>query len=121
MFKEALERIVERTEGSLGALIMGTDGIAVEKALLPEGSDANIDVAATEVTSLVRNAQRAGHDIGLGGLREFVITFETMTIIARLFTRDYFVLLALNAHGNIGRGRFELRKAELDLAREFAV
>ncbi|HVF86226.1 MAG TPA: roadblock/LC7 domain-containing protein [Pyrinomonadaceae bacterium] len=121
MFKEALERIVERTEGALGALIMGTDGIAVEKALLPEGSDANMDVAAAEVTSLVRNAQRAGHDIGLGGLREFVITFDTMTIIARLFTRDYFVLLALKAESNIGRGRFELRKAELDLAREFAV
>jgi len=121
MFKEALERIVERTEGSLGALIMGTDGIAVEKALLPEGSDANMDVAAAEVTSLVRNAQRAGHDIGLGGLHELVITFDTMTIIARLFTRDYFVILALKAESNIGRGRFELRKAELDLAREFAV
>jgi predicted regulator of Ras-like GTPase activity (Roadblock/LC7/MglB family) len=121
MFKEALERIVKRTEGSLGALIMGTDGIAVEKALLPEGSDANMDVAAAEVTSLVRNAQRAGHDIGLGGLREFVITFDTMTIIARLFTRDYFVLLAIKAESNIGRGRFELRKAELDLAKEFAV
>ena len=30
MFKEILETIIERTEGSLGALIMGVDGIAVE-------------------------------------------------------------------------------------------
>lgn len=121
MFREALDNIIERTEGSLGALIMGTDGIAVEKVLLPEGSDANLDVAAAEVTSLVRNAQRAGKDTGLGGLREIVVGFDEMFILARLFTRDYFVVLALRNDGNLGRGRFELRKAELSLAREFAV
>jgi hypothetical protein len=30
------------------------------------------------------------------------------------------VVLTLKPEGNIGRGRFELRKAELQLAREFA-
>ena len=31
MFKEALQTIVEKTDGSLGALIMGADGLSVEK------------------------------------------------------------------------------------------
>jgi len=39
----------------------------------------------------------------------------------RLLSKDYFVVLALGVDGNIGRGRFELRKAELKLAKEFAV
>ena len=121
MFKEALGQIIEHTEGALAALIMGVDGIAVEKVLLPEGDDANLDIAAAEVTSLVRNAQRAGGDTGLGSLRELVIGFQDMTILARLFTPDYFVVLALSPEGNLGRGRFELRKAELALAREFAL
>jgi predicted regulator of Ras-like GTPase activity (Roadblock/LC7/MglB family) len=121
MFKEALETIIERTDGSIGALIMGTDGIAVEKVMSPEASDANLDVAAAEFTSLVRNAQRSGNDIGLGGLREMVIQLESAVFIMRLFTRDYFVVLALKPDGNYGRGRFELRKAELQLAQEFAV
>jgi len=56
MFREMLENVIERTEGSLGALIMGTDGIAVEKVLGEEGKDANLDIAAAEFTSLVRNA-----------------------------------------------------------------
>jgi hypothetical protein len=30
-------------------------------------------------------------------------------------------VLALNVQGNLGRARFELRKAELKLAKEFAV
>ena len=121
MFKELLESIIERTEGSLGALIMGTDGIAVEKVLGEAGMDANLDVAAAEFTSLVRSAQRAGTDTGLGGLRELVISLEGATMLMRLLSRDYFVVLAMNSQGNLGRGRFELRKAELKLAKEFAV
>ena len=118
MFREMLENVIERTEGSLGALIMGTDGIAVEKVLGEEGKDANLDIAAAEFTSLVRNAQRAGSDIGLGGLREMVVALESATIVMRVLSRDYFVVLALSPQGNLGRGRFELRKAELKLAKE---
>ena len=121
MFKKALETIIERTDGSIGALIMGTDGIAVEKVMSTEAHETNLDVAAAEFTSLVRNAQRSGSDIGLGNLRELVVQLESATVIMRVFTRDYFVVLALKPDGNYGRGRFEVRKAELQLAREFAV
>ena len=121
MFREALESIIERTDGSIGALIMGTDGIAVEQVMSQDAADANLDVAAAEFTSLVRNAQRTGGDTGLGSLRELVVQMEGAVVIMRLFSRDYFVLLALKPDGNYGRGRFELRKAELQLAREFAV
>ena len=121
MFRQMLENVIERTEGSLGALIMGTDGIAVEKVFGEEGKEANLDVAAAEFTSLVRNAQRAGNDIGLGGLREMVVALESATIVMRILSKDYFVVLAMNPQGNLGRGRFELRKAELKLAKEFAL
>ena len=121
MFKEALEGIIERTDGSIGALIMGTDGIAVEKVLSAEAQDANLDVAAAEFTSLIRNAQRTGNVTGLGNLRELAVQLDNAVFVMRLFSRDYFVVLALKPDGNFGRGRFELRKAELQLAREFAV
>ena len=121
MFKEALTGIIEKTEGATGALIMGMDGISVERVFLPEGSDTNMDVAAAEVTSLVRTALRAGGNTGLGPLREMVVNFEDIHILARMFTPEYFVVLTLRPDGNIGRGRFELRKAELHLSREFAV
>ena len=121
MFKELLESMIERTEGSLGALIMGTDGIAVEKVLGEAGADANLDVAAAEFTSLVRSAQRAGNDTGLGALRELVVSLESAVVVMRVLTKDYFVVLAIRAEGNLGRGRFELRKAELKLAKEFAI
>ena len=64
VFKEVLETIIEHTEGSLGALIMGLDGIAVERSLKKEGQEANLDIAAAEFTSLVKNAQHAGKTQG---------------------------------------------------------
>ena len=121
MFRQALEEILERTEGSLGALIMGIDGISVEKVIGEDGTDANLDVAAAEFTSLVRNAQRTGSDTGLGDLRELVVSHAESTIIMRLFNREYYVVLAMRPDGNLGRGRYELRKAELQLAQEFAI
>jgi predicted regulator of Ras-like GTPase activity (Roadblock/LC7/MglB family) len=121
MFRETLEAIIEHTEGSLGALIMGVDGIAVERSLKQEGHEANLDVAAAEFTSLLRNAQRAGKDTGLGNLRELVITLDDAIVLMRLLGREYFVVLAISPDGNFGRARFELRKAELQMANEFAL
>jgi len=121
MFKEALQTIVQKTDGSLGALIMGADGLSVEKFFTEEGNAANLDVAAAEFTSLVRNAMRSGNDLDLGELHEMVVVLGRVTFLMRLFNRDYFVCLALGPEGNLGRGRYELRKAELQLATEFAL
>lgn len=121
MFKQMLADIIGRTEGSLGVLIMGLDGIAVEKIISEAGSEANLDVAAAEFTSLVRSAQRTGNDIGMGKLKELVVSLDSAIIMMRLLGRDYFVVLALSPEGNLGRARYELRKAELQLTKEFAL
>jgi predicted regulator of Ras-like GTPase activity (Roadblock/LC7/MglB family) len=119
MFKQALQTIVANTDGSLGALIMGADGLSVEKFFNDEGASANLDVAAAEFTSLVRGAARSGNDLALGELREIVVALGSVTFLMRLFSKDYFVVLAMKPEGNLGRGRYELRKAELMLAHEF--
>ncbi len=121
MFKQTLQTIVEKTDGSLGALIMGADGLSVERFFSEEGAEANLDVAAAEFTSLVRGAMKSGKDLNLGGLRELVVSLGNVTLLMRLFNKDYFAVLALKSDGNLGRGRYELRKAELQLAKEFAV
>ena len=121
MFKHALQQIVNSVDGSLGALIMGADGLSVEKFFTDEGNAANLDTAAAEFTSLVRTAMKSGNDLNLGDLNEMVVALDKVTFLMRLFNRDYFVCLALKAEGNLGRARYELRKAELQLANEFAV
>ncbi len=121
MFKEHLQEIQLKTEGCLGVLIMGMDGIAVEEIWAIAGRDANLDIAVTEFTSLVRSARRTSDDMGLGSLHELVVLCETATFVLRLISEDYFLVLAVHPEGNLGRGRYELRRAELILEHEFAL
>jgi predicted regulator of Ras-like GTPase activity (Roadblock/LC7/MglB family) len=121
MFKEALQTIVEKTDGSLGALIMGADGLSVEKFFSEEGDAENLDVAAAEFTSLIRSAMRSSRDLALGDLCEMVVALGKFTFVVRLFNQDYFAVLVIKPEGNLGRARYELRKAELSMAKEFAV
>lgn len=121
VFKDILKNALARTEGGIGAVIMGMDGIAVEKVLLDAGIEANLDVAAAEFNAIIRTAQRTGKTMEFGALQEVVVSFDTIRFAMRQLSSDYYLVMALEADGNLGRGRFELRKAELDLAREFVL
>jgi len=121
MFKEVLQEALNRTEGCLGVLIMGTDGIPVERAWHSEGTEANLDIAVAEYTSLVRSAKRTNREMGLGKLNEVVLASESGTFILRFIGEDYFIAMILSPDGNFGRGRYELRRAELMLEKEFIV
>jgi predicted regulator of Ras-like GTPase activity (Roadblock/LC7/MglB family) len=50
-----------------------------------------------------------------------MVSLDSSIVIMRLIGREYFVVLALSPEGNLGRGRYELRKAELKLAKELAL
>ncbi len=121
MFQDSLNEIMNRMEGCLGVLIMGTDGIPVEKNWHPEGQEANLDVAVAEFTTLIRGGQRTSDDIGLGKMRELIISCEQAKFVMRLLNADYFLVLILQPESNFGRARYELRRAELILEKEFAV
>jgi predicted regulator of Ras-like GTPase activity (Roadblock/LC7/MglB family) len=121
MFKEVLLEALNRTEGCLGVLIMGTDGIPVERAWQPLVTETNLDVAVAEYTSIVRNAQRTNREMGLGALNEVVLSSESGIFILRFIGKDYFIVMILAPEGNFGRGRYELRRAELLLEKEFVI
>lgn len=121
MFKETLQDIQKKTEGCLGIAIMGMDGIPVEQSWQPEGAELNLDVAVAEFTTLLRNTKRATGDLGLNNLLELSVLCENVYFIMRLINKEYFLVLALHPEGNFGRGRYELRRAELILEKEFAL
>ena len=52
MFSEYLDGLIERIDGTLGAAVMGMDGISIEKRLTD--SSINIESLAAEYTSSLR-------------------------------------------------------------------
>lgn len=109
------------TDGCLGVLIMGTDGIAVEKVWREGSIETNLDIAIAEYTALLRNAKRINGDLTLGNLREISISSDTRTFLLRFVSEDYFLAMILTTEGNFGRGRYEMRRAELLLKNELVL
>ena len=109
------------TEGCLGVLIMGTDGIPVERVWQTEAAEATSEIAIAEYTSLLRRAARINGDLNLGSLRELSVSSENRIFILHLVSEDYFLAMVLDAEGNYGRGRYEMRRAELLLKNELAL
>ena len=122
MFKEVLHNAISNVEGALGAMIMGMDGIAVEKVWQAEtGQAANLEIAIAEFTSLLRSARRTNSDLGLGTLRQMTVAAENAVFILHAAGKDYFLALVLSPEGNFGRGRYEMRRAELLLLDELII
>ena len=120
-FGSTLSEMVGRVEGGAVALILGLDGIVIERFIGDIDPALDIDLIATELTTLLRRSVHTATDTGLGDLREMIFNTDLMTFILRSVTSEYFLLFGVNPGGNIGRARFELRKAQLVLEPEFTI
>jgi predicted regulator of Ras-like GTPase activity (Roadblock/LC7/MglB family) len=120
-FADTLGNITQRIEGCAAALILGIDGIAIERQVRDVDPLLDIDLIATEFTTLVRRNMRTATDAEMGEMREMVFVTDGLTLVLRPITAEYFLMLALKPGGNVGRARFELRKAQLAMETEFAI
>jgi len=118
MFKDVLQGILDRTEGCLGVLIIGLDGIAVEKLWHDEVTDLNLQIAVTEYVSLAKDARNLGSDNDLSLFKEMTISNEDEIFVMRLIDNEHFLTVILSEQGNSGRARYELQRAELHLNNE---
>ena len=120
-FRTHLEAVVNQVDGALACSIMGYDGIAVETHQKDEASAADLDLntAWVEYANLLTQLKGAAEMLKTGAVSEVSINSERVLTLMRMVTPDYFLVLALKADGNYGKGRYVLRvtapkvKAEL--------
>jgi len=108
MFKDVLRDVVERTEGSIAGLLMGFDGIPVER-YLRSGATLDVETIGMEYSILLPQIAKAAEQLDAGAAREISIHAERLTTIIRLLNQEYFVALTLAPNANVGKGRFLLR------------
>lgn len=116
-FAEVLKGVAGRVPETEVLMIIGTDGIPIEK--LTVRPDPNMEAVAAEHTTLLRASLAAAADTGLGALQELAITTERMTTLLVAITPEYFLFASLAPGALLGRARFALRAAGLALEREF--
>jgi len=117
VFSDHLKKLVDQVGGGVGAVIMGLDGIAVEKYVREEdGFDINI--IGMEFSFILTQTKKAAEILHVGGLNELVIKAEQLTLVVPMITDEYFLAVALNPSGNFGKCRFLLRLLESDIKSE---
>lgn len=114
--KAVLNEVVQNVEGSVGIGLVGLDGIVVEQISLRTAFD--INSVGVEYSGIIKHAQKASREFGLGQTTEVLITTERATMIMMTVGKEYFVSLAIDLDGNLGRGRLEMKKALPKLANE---
>jgi predicted regulator of Ras-like GTPase activity (Roadblock/LC7/MglB family) len=116
-FGEALQQVASRVPEAEVLMVIGTDGIPIDRLAVRPGPD--IEAVAAEHTTLLRASLSTAGDTGLGELRELAVVTDRMTTLLVSITPDYFLFASLSPGAVLGRARFALRMAGLSLREEF--
>lgn len=117
-FKKILEEMLGNVEGSIGAGLVGMDGIVIDQ--ISHNATFDINAVGAEYSTIIKNAMKASSNFGLGNTTEILITTDKAVMIMMMVGQNYFVTLALNLDGNLGRGRLELKKGIPKFEKELA-
>jgi predicted regulator of Ras-like GTPase activity (Roadblock/LC7/MglB family) len=115
-FAETLRRIADRVDGTRAVSVIGADGIPVETWGSMEGL--SIEPVAAEMGGLLKAARAAATAAGAGTIHEVATVADGAIAVLSRVTGEYYLLLLVGREGNLGRGRFELRKAAAALEKE---
>jgi predicted regulator of Ras-like GTPase activity (Roadblock/LC7/MglB family) len=116
-FIEVLKETVEKVDGAVAAMIIGTDGISVQEYTQEKLVD--LTGLSAEASAMIKDVSLAAGNLGLGEAREFSIISDRCGIIMRKINPDYYLALVIKPEGNYGKGRFILRTAIPRLEGEF--
>jgi predicted regulator of Ras-like GTPase activity (Roadblock/LC7/MglB family) len=108
MFKAILQEVVENTDGAVASILMGFDGITVDSYSKPQNR-VDMETVGSEYSQVLGQIRQAAAMLDMGTAREVAVQAEHMITLMRLLNDEYFVALAIEPTGNIGKGRFLLR------------
>ena len=116
VFQDTLRRIAERVEGTQAVSLIGVDGIAIDSYRAENVP--SLESVSAELGAFVKSSIRPKSDSEAGSVQQLAMVTERSIAILSRVTEEYYLLLLLSREGNMGRGRFELRKAGLTLEKE---
>ena len=117
MFSEQIQRVVDGVDGGIGGLVMGLDGIAVE-TYVKDGGKFDVNTIGMEFSFILGQVKKAGDILELGGVDEFAVKAESMTLLVRMLSDEYFMAVVLGGSANFGKARFLTRLAASKLKEE---
>ncbi len=119
MFEQLLKDVVESSDRGVAAMVMDFEGIALESYTKP-GASLDIGTLGAEYSVVLKGIRKASEMLEAGSPTEVTVTAGNIVCVLRLLTDDYFLVIALEPQGNLGKARFQARVRTPDLVKELA-
>jgi predicted regulator of Ras-like GTPase activity (Roadblock/LC7/MglB family) len=116
-FSEILKEAVDKVDGAVSAMILGSDGIPVEEYAIEKLL--SLEDLGAEASTMIKDINLAAKDLGLGTAREFSILSDKCGIIMRQINAAYYLALVIMPDGNYGKARFVLKTTVPKIEGEF--
>ncbi len=111
-FRTSLKELAESVSGGLAAIIMGYDGIPIDEYLCPD-TTFDMQLLVVEYSNLLAEIRHTVELLENGRMEEVSITTDTLRVLVRVISEDFFLILVIAADGNYGKGRYLMRQASL--------
>ena len=108
-FRDVLEGIRERVDGTLAVSLIGIDGIAVQSI---NPGRVPLDVMVAEFGGFIKSIRLSNTELNTGDVLQFSLVTEKYVVFVSAVTPEYYVLLVTAPDGNYGRARFELARTK---------
>lgn len=108
-FREAVDQLRGNVQSAKAVVLIGPDGIMLDHTSFDPSFDA--EAFSAEYAMLLRIAERTSDDTGSGSISEHIMTSERAIMISRRFASNHYLVLLADANDQIGRARYELRRA----------
>ncbi len=108
MFRDSIQKMVDRVDGAVAGILMGFDGISVESYTKP-GDSTDIQTVGMELAHAVTQVRKAAEQLEVGKLDEVILRAEKLDVIVHALNEEYFLAFAVRPEGNYGKARYVLR------------
>lgn len=119
-FDSILQTIVDDCPGALGAALMGSDGIPIANVAAPSSPEDPelVNVLGVEFGRILAESRKAADASEAGTALELVVRTERYHVVLQMLDPDNYLALALSPDGNVGKGRYLMRRHSLALREE---
>jgi predicted regulator of Ras-like GTPase activity (Roadblock/LC7/MglB family) len=109
MFRDTLQKMVQRLEGGVAGILMGFDGIAVD-LYNQDGKDAiDIQTVGMELAHAISQMRKAIERLDVGQAAEITVRADKLVILVHVISDEYFIACAVRPETSFGKARYVMR------------
>ncbi len=109
MFRENLQRMVDRLAGGVAGILMGFDGISVDSYTREDEGGIDIQTIGMELAHAVGQVRKAADQLDVGRLNELTLRADKLVVLLYLLNDEYFIACAIKPEANFGKARYLMR------------